>query len=58
MSVRFDGDMPIAVSDFATGWLHGNAAFGRPVDVIVGADGALYVSDDRADVIYRISSKQ
>ena len=56
--VRFDGDKPIAVSDFATGWLHGNAAFGRPVDVIVGADGALYVSDDRADVIYRISSKQ
>jgi glucose/arabinose dehydrogenase len=25
------------------------------VDVITGKDGALYVSDDRAGVIYRIS---
>ncbi len=32
------------------------AASGRPVDVITGKDGALYVSDDRAGVIHRISS--
>lgn len=55
--VRFDRDKPIAVLDFATGWLNGNTAFGRPVDVLVGPDGALYVSDDRADVIYRINYK-
>lgn len=41
--------------DFATGWLRGNYAWGRPVDVITGRDGALYVSDDRAGMIYRIS---
>jgi glucose/arabinose dehydrogenase len=28
--------------------------FERPVDVLVMPDGSLLVSDDRADVIYRI----
>lgn len=42
------------VEEFITGWLSGNSALGRPVDVVFdGAD--LYVSDDRAGVIYRIS---
>ncbi len=44
-----------AVEDFATGWLHGDHAWGRPVDVVVGTDHALYVSDDKAGVIYRIT---
>jgi glucose/arabinose dehydrogenase len=39
---------------FAEGWLQGNAAWGRPADVLVMPDGALLVSDDRAGVIYRI----
>ena len=39
---------------FAEGWLSGDDAFGRPVDVLVMPDGALLVSDDRADMIYRI----
>ena len=30
-------------------------AWGRPVDVLVMPDGALLVSDDSADAIYRIS---
>ena len=47
--------MPGLPQDFATGWLQGNHAMGRPVDVITGRDGALYVSDDRAGLIYRIS---
>lgn len=61
--VKFDGDKPTEVVDFATGWLNtnqdtGNAnVWGRPIDVIVGADGALYVSDDRAGYIYRITHK-
>ncbi len=46
---------PGAPQDFATGWLQGGRAWGRPVDVITGKDGALYLSDDRAGVIYRIS---
>ena len=42
--------------DFATGWLNpdGLSRWGRPVDVIVSADGSLMVSDDRAGAIYRI----
>ncbi len=43
------------VSDFATGWLQGGNVLGRPVDIIVAADGSLLVSDDNAGSIYRIS---
>jgi glucose/arabinose dehydrogenase len=61
--VKFNGEIPIETLDFATGWLNIDAsgqsqAWGRPTDVIVGSDGALYVSDDRASVIYRISYKK
>jgi glucose/arabinose dehydrogenase len=42
-------------SVFAEGWLQGQRAWGRPVDVLVMPDGALLVSDDSAGVIYRIS---
>lgn len=52
--VKFNGDTPTEVTDFATGWLNGKSVWGRPTDVIVGTDGALYVSDDRAGYIYRI----
>ena len=55
--VKFNGDIPVKVIDFATGWINDNQAWGRPVDVITGPDGALYVSDDRTDTIYRISYK-
>ncbi|MES2636803.1 MAG: PQQ-dependent sugar dehydrogenase [Pseudomonadota bacterium] len=61
--VKFNGDKPTEVTDFATGWLNaeqekGNPnVWGRPIDAIVGADGALYVSDDRAGYIYRITHK-
>jgi glucose/arabinose dehydrogenase len=48
---------PEKVEEFATGWLVEGNAWGRPVDVIVGKDGALYVSDDQAGVIYRIFYK-
>ncbi len=53
--VKFNGETPVEVVDFATGWLDNNRAWGRPVDVITGPDSALYVSDDRADCIYRIT---
>ncbi len=39
---------------FADGWLKGSSAWGRPVDVLVAPDGSLLVSDDAADMIYRI----
>lgn len=55
--VKFKDHQPYAVEDFATGWLNGDQVMGRPVDVAVGPDGALYVSDDKAGAIYRISYK-
>ena len=45
---------PGAPEDFIVGWLRAGRAWGRPVDVVTGKDGALYVSDDRAGSIYRI----
>jgi glucose/arabinose dehydrogenase len=46
---------PGPVQDFASGWLLANgSSWGRPVDVITGGDGSLYVSDDAGGKIYRI----
>ncbi len=42
-------------SPIADGWLRGERAWGRPVDVEVLGDGSLLVSDDKAGAIYRIS---
>ncbi len=53
--VEFENDQPVKVVDFATGWLSGSSAWGRPVDVAVGPDGKIYVTDDRAGLVYRIS---
>ena len=40
---------------FAEGWLQSGQAWGRPVDVVTHLDGSLLVSDDHANVIYRIT---
>jgi glucose/arabinose dehydrogenase len=46
---------PPRVEDFATRWRTGDHVWGRPVDVLVGPDGALYVSDDHGGRVLRIS---
>lgn len=45
---------------FATGWLNEatQVPWGRPVDVLVLKDGSMLVSDDYANVIYRITYKK
>jgi len=53
--VRLEGNKPIREEIFAEGWLQNGEAWGRPVDVEVMPDGSLLVSDDYADVIYRIT---
>jgi len=55
MFVRIENNQPVSYDIFAEGWLEGAVAWGRPVDVMVMPDGALLVSDDKADAIYRIS---
>lgn len=56
-SVRLDeSGNAISYGVFAQGWLGNDGiAWGRPVDVLIAADGALLVSDDRRGAIYRIS---
>ena len=56
--VRLEANRAVHYEVFAEGWLKNGRAWGRPVDVLVMPDGALLVSDDRADVIYRISYKK
>lgn len=55
MLVTIDGDEATDYRPFATGWLDGEQAWGRPVDVLQLPDGALLVTDDHAGVIYRIT---
>lgn len=55
MSIQLDGNKVVKSEVFASGWLQGDKAWGRPVDVLVMPDGALLVSDDKAGVVYRIS---
>jgi len=45
---------------FASGWLDDETqkVWGRPVDVLMLPDGSMLVSDDQANVIYRISYKK
>ncbi|MGB0524460.1 MAG: PQQ-dependent sugar dehydrogenase [Flammeovirgaceae bacterium] len=54
MVARLEGNKVVSYEPFATGWLEGETAWGRPVDVQQLADGSLLVSDDYADAIYRI----
>ncbi|WP_321391485.1 PQQ-dependent sugar dehydrogenase [uncultured Desulfuromusa sp.] len=44
--------------DFLKGWLVDGNVWGRPVAPVVGPDGSLYLSDDQAAAIYRISWNQ
>lgn len=44
--------------DFITGWLtKDNRALGRPVDIIAQPGGVMYISDDKAGVIYKVSTQ-
>jgi glucose/arabinose dehydrogenase len=53
--VKIDGGRATSYEPFATGWLKGSKASGRPADVLVMPDGALLVSDDKAGRLYRIT---
>ncbi len=57
MAIDHDAHGATKAVPFAYGWLDDatQKAWGRPVDVITMPDGAILVSDDYADVIYRIS---
>jgi glucose/arabinose dehydrogenase len=48
-------DGSLKYETFIDGWLQGNKAWGRPVDLLQLPDGSLLISDDRGDVIYRLT---
>jgi glucose/arabinose dehydrogenase len=53
--IPFGGGERGPVEDFAVGWLlEDGKSWGTPVDLIVGPDGSLFLSDDSQGVIYRI----
>jgi glucose/arabinose dehydrogenase len=56
--VRFDLDdegNSRGESDFLSGWLTEGGALGRPVDLLFDDSGTLFLSDDKAGVIYRVT---
>jgi len=58
--VKVDGNSKvIGHSVFASGWMDDatQKVWGRPVDVLLLPDGSMLVSDDQANVIYRITYK-
>jgi glucose/arabinose dehydrogenase len=56
MVAKVQGRTVTAYEPFVEGWLQGGRqAWGRPVDLLELPDGSLLVSDDRANVIYRIT---
>lgn len=52
--VKLDGNKVLSYEPFASGWLKDGKAWGRPTDVLQLKDGSLLVSDDFANLVYRI----
>ncbi len=47
----------VSQEDFITGWLSSESAWGRPVSPYIMSDGSMLLSDDKHNVVYRISYK-
>ncbi len=56
VALRSRDDGTLEESDFLTGFLNEDGIIGRPAFVTEGPDGAIYVSDDYAGVVYRLSA--
>jgi glucose/arabinose dehydrogenase len=54
VALHWDADGSIHSSDFLTGFLVDENVIGRPAELAEDADGAIYVSDDYANAVYRI----
>lgn len=54
-TVTLNGNEAVNYQPFATGFNRGDDVYGRPVDLLVLADGSMLMSDDQAGAIYRIS---
>ncbi len=47
----------LSQEDFVTGWLSNELAWGRPVSPFITKDGSMLLSDDKYNVIYKITYK-
>jgi len=58
--VKLDDTNRSIIEPFVTGWLNreSDSSTGRPVDILVMPDGAMLISDDYADRIYRVTYQQ
>lgn len=52
--LHWNEDGSIESQDFVVGFENQERVLGRPVDVALGPDGAIYISDDYAGAIYRV----
>ena len=55
-----DKGEPQGTEDFITGWIKPGETkkgvwMGRPVGIVVGPEGAMYISDDSAGMVYRVT---
>jgi len=56
--VILEEGVPVRIEDFVSGWLHPTGSrWGRPVDVEIGSDGSMFISDDYKGAVYRVSYK-
>lgn len=53
--VRLQDNRVASYEHFITGWLLEDKYWGRPVDIMVMPDGALLISDDFGNCVYRVS---
>ncbi|MFM7274875.1 MAG: PQQ-dependent sugar dehydrogenase [Gammaproteobacteria bacterium] len=53
--LRWDDESHVSESVFLTGFEQGGHVIGRPVDIAEASDGSLFVSDDYAGAIYRLT---
>jgi glucose/arabinose dehydrogenase len=53
--VSSDNTSISSFSPFVDGWLEDQSHWGRPVDILSMPDGSVLISDDMANVIYRVS---
>jgi len=56
--LKVDGEKVSDQTDFMTGFLQNDQTIGRPVDLTFDSAGRLYVSDDKAGVVYLVSHTQ
>ena len=60
MTAALEGDRDVSYAPLATGWIgeKEDRPWGRPEDVLERADGSLLVSDNQANVLYRVRHRR